>query len=278
MLEEQGSQNQIPGQETPAALAVSHYAAHILQKAGVSRPVADGVAFRLSLKSFDAQDVIWTKGCEVESWQFIVSGLVAAAARTDDARSVPIAIYSAGSWFGEQPILNRMPSHLEYMCLAPTEVLTMPMAVLWQLFNTEPGFARYIARVAAWRAQKKAEMLVLMKLGNPCLRVVMGIAQFAEALVSRSERPATEGLDGGIAIPATQAVIAAMCGVSRAVFSEYVQPLAAHGWLAISYGQIELQSVGTWHRFYRIRRMQPTTRTNPTMEELLVELHRASDL
>jgi CRP-like cAMP-binding protein len=152
----------------------------------------------------------------------------------------------------------------------------MPAAVLWELFDTEPGFARYIARLEAWRAQKKTEMLILMKLGNPCLRVVMGIAQFAQALVSRSERPVTEGMDGGIAIPVTQAVMAAMCGVSRAVFSEYVQPLAANGWLTISYGRIELLSITTWHQFYKLRRTQPTTHTNPTMEELLTELHRAS--
>jgi CRP/FNR family cyclic AMP-dependent transcriptional regulator len=154
----------------------------------------------------------------------------------------------------------------------------MPMAVLWQLFNTEPGFARYIAKVATWRAQRKAETLVLMKLGNPCLRVVMGIAQFAEALASHSERPATEGLEGGIAIPVTQAVIAAMCGVSRAVFSEYVQPLASNGWLSISYGRIELLSIATWHRFSRARRADPISGVNPTMEELLAELHRASGM
>jgi CRP/FNR family cyclic AMP-dependent transcriptional regulator len=257
---------------------VFHYVAHILQKAGVSEPAAHSVAFKLCLKSYDEQEVIWAKGTQVQSWQFIITGLVAATAPTCEERSVPISIYGPGSWFGEQPILNRMPSHLAYVCLGPTQVLCMPMAVLWQLFNTEPGFARYIAKVATWRAQRKAETLVLMKLGNPCLRVVMGIAQFAEALASHSERPATEGLEGGIAIPVTQAVIAAMCGVSRAVFSEYVQPLASNGWLSISYGRIELLSIATWHRFSRARRADPISGVNPTMEELLAELHRASGM
>jgi CRP/FNR family cyclic AMP-dependent transcriptional regulator len=247
-----------------------------LQKAGVSEPVAHSVAFKLSLNSYEAQQFIWAKGDEVRSWQFVISGLVAAVATSHEERFVPISIYGPGSWFGEQPLLNRMPSHLGYACLEPTQALSMPTAILWQLFNTEPGFTRYIARVATWRAQRKAEMLVLMKQGNPPLRVVMGIAQFAEALVSRSERPATEGLDGGIAIPVTQAVLAAMCGVSRAVFSEYLQPLAADGWLTISYGQIELLSIATWHRFCRARREEPMTHTHPTMDELLVELHRAS--
>lgn len=255
---------------------MSHYAAHILQKAGVPEPVAHNIASKLPLKSYEAEEVIWAKGSEVQSWQFIITGLVAAAAPTPDAPSVPIHVYGPSSWFGELAILNRMSADLEYACLTPSRVISMPTAVLWELFEKEAGFARYIAKVAAWRARKAAEVLAVMKQGNPPLRVVMGIAQFAEALASHSERPVTEGLDGGIAIPVTQTVLAAMCGVSRAVFSSHVQPLAGDGWLTITYGQIELLSIATWHRFYKARRLQPTTNTNPTMEELLVELHRAS--
>jgi CRP/FNR family cyclic AMP-dependent transcriptional regulator len=255
---------------------MSNYAAYILRKAGVSEPVARSAAPKLTLQHHEAQGVVWAKGGEVQAWQFIITGLVAAAAPVQDARPVPITVYGPGSWFGEQPILNRMPPHLEYVCLVPTQVLNMPAVVLWELFDTEPDFARYIAKLAAWRAQKMAEMLVLVKLGNPCLRVVMGIAQFAEALASGRDLSVTEGLDGGISIPVTQTVLAAMCGVSRAVFSEYVQPLASNGWLTISYGQIELLSIATWHRFYKSRRAQSTTLISPTIEELLAELHRAS--
>jgi CRP/FNR family cyclic AMP-dependent transcriptional regulator len=202
---------------------MSNYAAYILRKAGVSEPVARSAAPKLTLQHHEAQGVVWAKGGEVQAWQFIITGLVAAAAPVQDARPVPITVYGPGSWFGEM-----------------------------------------------------AEMLVLVKLGNPCLRVVMGIAQFAEALASGRDLSVTEGLDGGISIPVTQTVLAAMCGVSRAVFSEYVQPLASNGWLTISYGQIELLSIATWHRFYKSRRAQSTTLISPTIEELLAELHRAS--
>lgn len=260
-------------------LPLSNFAAaHILQQAGVSESMARSVAPQLVIRGYDAKQVIWARGGEVRSWQFIISGLVAATMPTQEERSVPIIIYGDDSWFGEKPILNRMPSHFEYVCLSETQVFMIPAAVLWTLFDTELGFARYIAKLASWRGQKTSEMLTLMKLGNPCLRVVMGIAQFAEALVSRSERPATTGLDGGIAIPVSQTVIAQLCGVSRAAFSEYLQPLALDGWLAISYGKIELQSIATWHRFSSARRSQPTSHTNPSMAELLVELHNASGM
>jgi CRP/FNR family cyclic AMP-dependent transcriptional regulator len=127
---------------------MSNYAAHRLHKAGVSELGARSVASRLTFRHHEAQEVIWAKGSEVQSWQFIITGLVAAAAPTQDARSVPIIVYGAGSWFGEQPIFNRMPPHLEYVCLAPTQVLSRPAAMLWELFETEPGFARYSRHLA----------------------------------------------------------------------------------------------------------------------------------
>lgn len=139
---------------------MSNHAAYILSKAGVSEPVARSLASRIPLRSYEAHDVIWAKGGEVQSWQFIITGLVAAAAPTEHARSVPITMYGSGS--------------------------------------------------------------------------------------------------------------------SRAVFSEYVQPLATDGWPSISYGQIELLSIATWRRFSRSCREQSTTRTNPTMAQLLGDLHRAS--
>ncbi|ABE47239.1 Crp/Fnr family transcriptional regulator [Polaromonas sp. JS666] len=255
---------------------MSNYAVQTLRRAGIPEPVARSVASKLKIKSYDAQHIIWTKGGQIDSWQFIMSGLVAAAAPTQGAQSIPIKIYGPGSWFGEQPILNRMPSYLEFSCLTPTQVITMPTALLWEIFDTEPGFSRYIAKLTAWRVQKATEMLMLMKLGNPCLRVVMGIAQFAEALASRSERPPTDGLDGGIEIPVKQNVIASLCGVSRTLVSEYLQRLAADCWLSVSYGRIELLSIGVWQRFTRSRRVHPMHHTNPTMDELLIELYRAS--
>lgn len=258
--------------------ALSYFAVHILQKAGVSEPVARSLAPQLVIRGYDAQHAIWARGAEVQSWQFIISGLVAATTPTQEERSVPITIYGADSWFGEKPILNRMPARFEYVCLSETQVLVMPVTVFQRLFDTEPGFSRYLAKLTTWRAQRSAEMLTLMKLGNPPLRVVMGIAQFAEALASRSERPPTVGLDGGIAIPVSQAVVAQLCGVSRAGFSEHVQPLALDGWLSISYGRIELLSISTWQRFSSTRRAQPTDHINPTMGELLAELHRASGM
>ena len=64
-----------------------------------------------------------------------------------------------------------------------------------------------------------------MKLGNPCLRVVMGLAQFAEALSYRAERPPTIGFgeEGCSTVP--QNTLASLCGVSRTLFQNIL-----HSW------------------------------------------------
>jgi hypothetical protein len=82
-----------------------------------------------------------------------------------------------------------------------------------------------------------------MKFGNPCLRVLMGLSQFAEALFYHSDRPPTIGFGLGLEIPVNQKLLADLCGVTRTIFSEYGQKLAAEGWLTISYGKLEILSL-----------------------------------
>ncbi len=114
---------------------------------------------------------------------------------------------------------------------------------------------------------------MLMKLGNPCLRVVMGLAQFAEALAYRSERPPTVAFGEGVEIPIAQTTLASLCGVSRTLFSEDVQQLAQQEWLKLHYGKLEILNIATWLRFARRQREDNVNTLNPTIAELLEVLH-----
>jgi CRP-like cAMP-binding protein len=207
-----------------------------------------------------------------------MDGLVSAAIPTTNSDSTPISIYGKGAWFGEQSIINRKPSFADYVCLTPTEVLSLPASTFDELFLQEPAFARHVAKLMAWRVQKTSETLTLMKLGNPCLRVVMGLAQFAEALAYRSDRPPTIGFGDGVEIPIAQNTLASLCGVSRTLFSEYVQQLAQAEWLKLSYGKLEILNVSTWHRFARRQREDGVSSLSPSIAELLEVLHTLDQL
>ncbi len=245
------------------------YVYHRLRRLGLAEDLARRTAPVVKAQSFAVGAKLWVKGGEVDHWQYIMDGLVSASFPTTNSDSTPISIYGKGAWFGEQSIINRKPSFADYICLTPTEVLRMPSAVFDDLFVQESGFARYVAKLVAWRVQKTSETLTLMKLGNPCLRVVMGLAQFAEALAYRSERPPTIGYGQGVELPIGQNMLASLCGVSRTLFSEFVQQLAHERWLQISYGKLEILHVTTWHRFARLQRENSFNQLNPSIEDLL---------
>nr|WP_315847851.1 Crp/Fnr family transcriptional regulator [uncultured Rhodoferax sp.] len=250
-------------------MPTSSYILQRLRKLGLSDAVAAHTATVVKVQSFDVGRKIWVKGSEVGHWQYIISGLVSASISTTNSESTPLSIYGKGAWFGEQSIINRKPSFADYVCLTATEVLTLPATTFDTLFVQEPHFARYVAKLMAWRVQKTSETLTLMKLGNPCLRVVMGLAQFAEALAYKSDRPPTIGFGEGVEIPIAQTTLASLCGVSRTLFSEYVQQLAQQGWLKISYGKLEILNIGTWHAFARSQREDSVSHLNASIDELL---------
>jgi CRP/FNR family cyclic AMP-dependent transcriptional regulator len=259
--------------QSPAPKANS-YICQRLRKLGLSEALASETTHSVRVQSFEAGKKIWAKGGDVLHWQYIIHGLVSASIPTSNSESTPISIYGKGAWFGEQSIINRKPSFADYVCLSATEVLSLPAATFDALFGLEPNFARYVAKLMAWRVQKTSETLTLMKLGNPCLRVVMGLAQFAEALAYRSDRPPTIGFGEGVEIPIAQNTLASLCGVSRTLFSEYVQQLAHNGWLKLSYGKLEILSINTWHAFARSQRERSVSTLNPTIAELLLELQQ----
>lgn len=253
----------------PVSPAPKGYVYTRLRRLGLSDALAAQTAPAVKVQSLEAGKKLWTKGSEIQHWLYIMEGLVSASIPTTNSESTPISIYGKGAWFGEQSIINRKPSFADYVCLTATETLCMPSATFDALFVHEPAFARYVAKLMAWRVQKTSETLTLMKLGNPCLRVVMGLAQFAEALAYRSERPPTVGFGDGIELPIAQNTLASLCGVSRTLFSEYVQQLAQHEWLKVSYGKLEILNVSTWHRFARRQREESFNALNPTIADLL---------
>ena len=97
-----------PGLKHPAPSSES-YVYKRLSHLGLAHALALKTAAVVKVHSYAAGNVIWAKGGEVLSWQYIVEGLVAAGIPTTNSQSSPISIYGKGSWFGEQPIINRRP-------------------------------------------------------------------------------------------------------------------------------------------------------------------------
>ena len=254
---------------------MSTYTQRLLEAVQFSKARIFALLPHMTFASFDEGDVICSKGSSLQSWTCVISGFVAASIPLDKGRPLPIHLYGQNTWFGELSLVSKQPSHYEYTCLTQVEVIGIGKKYFDTAILDEPDFVRFLARMMAWRSQQQSEMLMVMRLGSSPLRVFMGLAQYAEAIGNHwdaafeVEKPAVAD------IPIGQNQIAALCGVSRTLFSEYIQQLAHAGWLTLRYGGIELQSVETWRTFARKQRERRHTRSRPSLKELLLEMDSA---
>jgi len=255
----------------------STYKFELLTGMGLSESCALQILPRVRMTGFDPQEIVWSKGSGVAAWTYIVSGLVGASVPIQEGSSIHVDIYGNRTWFGEEALLNRYPSSFEYVCLTSVRTVEIPASDVLAAFQREPEFARYIALLMAWRSRRSSEMAVLMKQGSPALRVVMGLALFAEALQYHSSRPPTQGAEGiSVKIPVKQSIVASICGVSRSAFSEVVRQLASAGWMRLDYATLELCSLRAWLRFSLKHRQTRMNIKKPSVGELLLLMEEAS--
>lgn len=251
------------------------YATQRLKVLGISDSTAYRVASTLLLASLRAGEPIWPARNSSIAWRLIVNGMVAASIPTEKGGHEVQNIYGPETWFGEQPIINAAPSYIEYVCVTDVELLSMPAAIFVQLLDEEPCFAKSIARLTSWRAQRDAEILMLVKAGNPALRTVIGLGMFFEAIAAKSCRPVTENLTDTLTLPVKQHILAQLCGVSRTSLWENMSKLEDEGWLKVHYGKLELLNLPVWRTVMRRRRESRSAKMNPTIEEILSEFRHA---
>lgn len=224
---------------------MSDFYQQVLRNLGVAEAHRPDAMRNLKIVSMGKDEVIWPSSSWPDAWIMVISGMVAATAPTTE-HLMPICVYGPYAWFGEQPIINSTPTYLQYVCSTDVQLLKMPAQQFLHLMGCDLTFTQHVSALMAWRSQRQSDGLALMRLGSTPVRVVMGLTQFAEALLSRSSRPPIEGLNGCVVLPVKQDFIARMCGVSRSLFSGCVQELEANGWLRISYGTLELKSIEVW--------------------------------
>lgn len=257
---------------------MSIYDYHVLKALGLSDRRVEQVISCMQKATFATGQVVLAKGETLRPWFHIVSGLVSASVPGKNGDHAPVDIYGPGSWFGEATIFNHHPSSLEYICLSPTRLISLPQAAALDAFENEPKFARYIAHLVAWRDRQHSEMLSLARLGNPTLRVVMGLAMFAESINNGSSHlpnfvsSSQDNLD----IPLKQSLLAGICGVSRGVFSEHIKHLATADWLEANYSTVTLINLPAWCNFSRQRRAARTVNAKPSITEMLAHLQEAA--
>ena len=246
-----------------------NYVFQQLSDLGLSNRLALEVSQNVKISSYEAQHVIWTKGDEVDSLQLIISGLVTEFIPAVKIKSTFIDLYWEGRWFGEQHVINGTRSISDYVCLVPTDVLKIPVAAVRQILDVDQGFTRRLLALASWRNQNTLERLILVRHGNPNLRIVVGLTLFAEAQLHYANRSGHGKTPSSVEVYVSQSLLASLLGVSRTLFSNVLHALCKEKLLFTSYKKIVFVSLEAWMGFAQRHRSVRLTNFDPTLEEIL---------
>lgn len=248
------------------------FAATKLRKFSLSPRAIELCVNQSRVRSYSTGDFIWKKGQALDHWTFVISGLAVATISAPDRPAIHVGIFSEDTWFGEFSIVNKKASYADYLALTSVDTLQIPSELVLQLMKSEPAFCVRLMELVSWRMQSTAETLILMRLASPDLRTVLGLAQFAEALMYKGDRPPTNGFFTHLVLPFSQTTFASLVGVSRSRLSGFFQKLVQADWLRCSYGNIEILNLQVWHRLLAKYREDPNALLPSTIEDIISEL------
>jgi CRP-like cAMP-binding protein len=257
-------------------MSISTY--QLLKAVGMSDACALRMLPAIKMQAFEADQVICSKGDKRQPFSYVLYGIVVCAGGPSGNGALnPVNLFGSGTWFGEASFLNQQSSSFNYLCLAPTRLVSIPYEHALAAFEQEAEFSRFIARLTNWRNQEHAEMLALMRSGSPAQCVVMGLAMLADAMLNNSSHLPKNLAGESLEIPLKQSLLASMCGVSRGIFSVCIQQLAAAGWLNINYATVELKPIKIWQQFAASQRQNQQCITKLAMPEILALMQMAAD-
>ena len=254
---------------------MSQFAKQLLRDVHLSEQRILTMLPKLAIRSFEAGQAIWRKGRPVLAWNCVMTGFVAAAEPMARGGSLPLLLHGHHAWFGEEALLSGRPGQVDYVCMTPVELICMPQSCLEDALLEEPEFRRFMFQQLARRVEQHTELQLLLRLGGMPMRVVMGLAQFAESQPHYLAVQRSTQAEDAVDISLSQDQIAAVCGVSRTLLSECLQQLARGGWVKLRYGGMSLQKAAAWRVFAQKWQHRQSRVGRQSMDELLDELARA---
>lgn len=248
---------------------MSNYAVQILSRLGLNEASARAIAPRLLIASYDAGQPVWLQNEHIAAWCFLISGMVVGTSPRMSGQRLPMTLHGPQTWFGEVPILNDEPTVLDYVCATDVQLIRMPVQTFRDAISRDPGFSAHLLRSTARHAQLQMDLIISLKVDSPTMRCMLGLAQIAQALIA-----SVEGQQP-LAVPVKQSLVAAICGVSRTVLSQYLQALQLAGWVRVHYGKLELVRPGAWVLLARTMHRHRLFERQVTIGDMVQELEQA---
>ncbi|MFI5608108.1 Crp/Fnr family transcriptional regulator [Amycolatopsis sp. NPDC051903] len=188
-------------------------------------------------------DVVCREGDRAAVVVLLLSGHVRITGATSDGREVLIAVRGAGDVVGELGAIDGGPRSATVAALDDLDALVVPAARFAALCRRDSAISWALLLVLAARLRDIGRQRLDLGAGTITRRVA---AQLMQLAVQHGVR---RGDDLVIAIPGTQAELAASAAVSRESWARVTRELRTRGVLSTARGQVVI------HRFAELRRL-----------------------
>lgn len=201
------------------------------------------VRAELRVVSLRTGEYLFREGAKSPGWYGVVEGLVKWSSRGSDGRSLSLAGFSTGSWFGEATMIRRERFEYEVVALRPSRVVILPRDTCERLWNNNIEFTKALMTHLAHRVN----WLMASYTGNVLLDVDTTVAR---AVAAQLDAEAHSGTNGRLKI--SQEEIASLCGVSRQRCNTALVTLARAGVLQTYYGGLTVLDRAALYRHAKL--------------------------
>ena len=177
-------------------------------------------------------------------WYGVVDGLVKWSSPGIDGKTLSLAGFSTGSWFGEATMLRAAPFDYEVVALRPSRVVILPRDICERLWNHNIAFTQALMMHLAQRV----DWLMASYSGNVLLDVDTMVARAVAAQLAAESHSGTNGR-----LKISQEEIASLCGVSRQRCNAALTRLARDGVLQTRYGGLTILDSEALHEHAKLK-------------------------
>lgn len=210
-------------------------------------PPAERQEIRAALRvvSLGKGEYLFRAGSRSPGWYGVVDGLVKWSSSGAQGKTLSLAGFSTGSWFGEATMIRGARFEYEVMALRPSRVVVLPRDLCERLWKQNIAFTQALMLHLAQRV----DWLMASYCGNVLLDVDTMVARAVAAQLAAESHSDTGGR-----LKISQEEIASLCGVSRQRCNAALTRLARAGVLQTRYGGLTILDRDALHHYAQIGR------------------------
>ena len=175
---------------------------------------------------------LFSRGEEADAAYIIAGGQIAIEVLSGAGRVVRVATINAGAVIGELAVLDGGARTADARAVNAATLLRIPSAIIIEMFETEPAFAKAVVRGLAARLRStndQVESIALRSLPSRLARLLLTLG------VDKDGKPGV--------ITITQSELAERLLVTREKVNIHLQTLQRDGALKLSRGRIKLENL-----------------------------------